>query len=131
MIALLVTLASLSMTIYMTECRKLFDFKGGGVMGSIHQFLVNHFPFMDAVGAGGSGTILDIGCGAGALTNRVARTYPNAVLTSIDFWGAEWSYAKEQCERNAQLEGVADRVTFQKGDAAKLDLCRSLSRRPG
>lgn len=120
-IALLVTLASLCMTIYMTRCRQLFAFNGGGVMGDIHQFLVNHFPFMDAVGASGAGTILDIGCGAGALTNRVALTYPNAVLTGIDFWGAEWSYAKEQCERNAQLEGVAGRVTFRKGDAARLD----------
>mgnify|MGYP000072681414 CR=1 FL=1 len=35
--------------------------------------------------------------------------------------GAEWNYAKEQCERNAQIEGVADRISFQKGDAAKLD----------
>ena len=120
-IALLITLASLAMTIYMTRCRQLFSFNGGGVMGNIHQFLVNHFPFMEAVGAGGAGTILDIGCGAGALTNRIAITYPKAVLTGIDFWGAEWSYAKEQCERNAQLEGVANRVTFRKGDAAKLD----------
>ena len=37
------------------------------------------------------------------------------------YWGAEWNYAKEQCEKNARIEGIADRVTFQKGDAAKLD----------
>ena len=30
-------------------------------------------------------------------------------------------YAKEQCERNARIEGVADQITFWKGDAAKLD----------
>ena len=27
----------------------------------------------------------------------------------------------EQCEKNAQMEGVADQIDFQKGDAAKLD----------
>ena len=39
----------------------------------------------------------------------------------MDYWGAEWSYAKDQCEKNARAEGVADRVIFQKGDAAHLD----------
>ena len=39
----------------------------------------------------------------------------------MDYWGAEWSYAKDQCEKNARAEGVADRVKFQKGDAAHLD----------
>ncbi len=33
----------------------------------------------------------------------------------------EWNYAKEQCEKNAKIEGVADHIAFQKGDAAKLD----------
>ena len=39
----------------------------------------------------------------------------------MDYWGKEWSYAKEQCEKNAKLEGVAAQGHFQKGDAAKLD----------
>ena len=33
----------------------------------------------------------------------------------------EWNYAKEQCEANAKAEGVADRITFHKGDAAHLE----------
>ncbi len=90
-------------------------------MAEIHQFLVDHFPWTEAVGPQGKGRILDIGCGAAALTNRVAKTFPEAELVGMDYWGAEWSYAKEQCEKNASLEGVADRVSFQKGDAAKLD----------
>ena len=28
---------------------------------------------------------------------------------------------KEQCEKNARAEGVADRISFQKGDAAKME----------
>ena len=124
-VLLVITLMALCMTVYMQICRRKFDFNGGGVMGDVHQFLVDHFPWEKSRNeqgvADGSGLILDIGCGAAALTNRVAKTYPNARITGIDFWGAEWSYAKEQCEKNSQLEGVDERVTFQKGDAAKLD----------
>jgi len=116
-ICVVITAAVLCMTVYMQICRNIFDFNGGGVMGAIHQFLVDHFHW----DKNREGTIIDIGCGAGALTNRVAKTFPNIKVVGIDYWGAEWSYAKEQCEKNAKIEGVADRVTFQKGDAAKLD----------
>jgi len=120
-----VTLAVFCFALYMQGCRKAFDFSGGAVMGNVHQFLVDHFPWEKSRGAQGSkdhsGLILDIGCGAAALTNRVARTYPEARLIGMDYWGPEWSYAREQCEKNAGAEGVADRVSFQKGDAAKLD----------
>ena len=68
----------------------------------------------------GKGKLLDIGCGAGALTVRCAKAFPEAQLTGMDYWGAEWNYAKDQCERNAKAEGVADRITFEKGDAAHL-----------
>ena len=124
-VGLALTVVALCFTLYMQRCRKLFDFRGGGVMGEVHQFLVDHFPWEESRQAqgvvDGSGLILDIGCGAAALTNRVAKTYPNARLVGVDYWGAEWSYAKEQCEQNARLEGVDDRVSFRKGDAAKLD----------
>ena len=69
----------------------------------------------------GKGSLLDIGCGAAALTVRCAKAFPEAEITAIDYWGAEWNYAKEQCEKNARAEGVADRISFQKGDAAKME----------
>jgi len=112
-----VSLAALAMTVYMQRCRILFDFNGGGVMGAIHQFLVDHFIWEKER----EGRIIDIGCGAAALSNRMLKTFPNIHVTGIDFWGAEWSYAKEQCEKNAVAEGVSGRALFQKGDAAKLD----------
>lgn len=102
-------------TLYMWRCRNIFDFEKGGLMGEIHEYLVLHLPW------DGKGTLLDIGCGAGALTMRCAKRFKEAKLVGMDYWGAEWSYAKEQCERNAQIEGVADRVEFRKGDAAKLE----------
>lgn len=118
--------------VYMGLCRYIFA-RGGvgnhlpnresyirldgydGVMGRIHHFLVEHLDW------DGQGELLDIGCGSGALTIRCAKKYPEARLTGMDYWGWEWSYAKEQCEHNAAVEGVDDRITFTKGDAAQLD----------
>ncbi len=124
-IGFILTAAMFVMCLYMGRCRKIFDFNGGNLMGKIHQFLVDRFPWSESrqkLGVNdGSGSIIDIGCGAAALTNRIAKTHPNATVTGIDYWGDEWSYAKEQCEKNAAIEGVSDRVSFQKGDAAKLD----------
>lgn len=102
-------------TLYMKKCRDIFDFNKGGLMGKVHQNLVDHLEW------DGNGQLLDIGCGAGALTIRCAKTFSNAVLKGMDYWGTEWNYAKEQCESNAKAEGVDSRITFQKGDAAKLD----------
>lgn len=107
-------LAAVIFTGYMGVCRRRFAFEHGGLMGEIHEFLVEHLPW------DGRGTLLDIGCGAGALTIRCAKRFPDAMLTGMDYWGKEWNYAKEQCEQNAAAEGVADRIVFEKGDAAKL-----------
>ncbi|MDI9468878.1 MAG: class I SAM-dependent methyltransferase [Bacillota bacterium] len=114
---------------YMGICRHVFAHGGSGnrlpnyirleaydgVMGRIHHFLVEHLDW------DGQGELLDIGCGSGALTIRCALKYPEAKLTGMDYWGWEWSYAKKQCERNATAEGVADRIRFVHGDAARLD----------
>ena len=107
--------AGLGFTVYMKKCSDLFDFKKGGMMGKMHEYLLEHLTW------DGKGRLLDLGCGAGALTLRCAKHYPDAQLTGIDYWGVEWNYAKEQCEKNAAIEGVKDRVQFQKGDAAHLD----------
>ena len=85
------------------------------MMGKVHQYLVDHMDW------NGNGILLDIGCGAGALTIRCAKAYPKATLTGMDYWGKEWSYAKEQCEANAMAEGVAERITFKKGDAGNME----------
>ena len=84
------------------------------MMAGVHKHLVDHLDW------DGNGKLLDIECGAAALTVRCAKAFPKAEITAIDYWGVEWSYAKEQCEKNAQIEGVADQITFQTGDAAQL-----------
>ena len=66
------------------------------------------------------GRVLDIGCGSGALSVAVAKRCTAAQVTGIDYWGPRWGYGKQQCERNATLEGVSRRTTFMQGDAAAL-----------
>ena len=68
-------------TMYMKKCRDIFDFNKGAMMGKVHQYLVDHMDW------NGNGTLLDIGCGAGALTIRCAKAYPKATLTGMDYWG--------------------------------------------
>lgn len=111
---LVLFLLMLCMALYMQACRNAFSFEGKRqVMRHVHRFLLTKLPW------DGNGTLLDIGCGSGALTICCAKKFPQADITGVDFWGKEWSYAREQCEENARLEGVKP-IKFQKGDAAKL-----------
>jgi ubiquinone/menaquinone biosynthesis C-methylase UbiE len=72
------------------------------------------------LGWNGKGEALDIGCGNGPLTIHLAQKYPNAHITGIDYWGKKWEYSKALCERNAKIEGVAQRVGFRKASASAL-----------
>lgn len=72
-----------------------------------------------SIPAGGKG--LDVGCGSGALTIACAKRNPKATFLGVDRWGPEYaSFSLALCQRNAEAEGVSN-VSFQKGDATKLD----------
>lgn len=114
-ICAVICVMTLAMAVYMFVCHEKFAFGKGNMMAGVHKHLVEHLEW------DGNGQLLDIGCGAAALTIRCAKAFPKAKITAMDYWGAQWNYAKEQCERNAKLEGVSGHITFQKGDAAKLD----------
>lgn len=114
-IAGVVCVLVLAEAVYMLICHEEFAFGKGNMMAGVHQHLVEHLEW------NGEGKLLDIGCGAAALTVRCAKVFPKAEITAMDYWGAEWNYEKEQCEKNARIEGVSERITFQKGDAAKMD----------
>lgn len=100
--------------IWMAWIRRQYAFGGGGMMGKVHQTLLSYLDFA------GQGTLLEVGCGSGALTIRAALTWPEARVTGMDYWGAMYHYSKELCEGNAALEGVASRCSFEKGDANQL-----------
>jgi SAM-dependent methyltransferase len=87
---------------------------GGDFQRRIHHLLVTR------AAADPAGRALDIGCGSGALTIALAKALPTAAVTGLDFWGANWEYSKDQCDRNARIEGVARRTTFVQQNAASL-----------
>ncbi|MCK9274072.1 MAG: class I SAM-dependent methyltransferase [Syntrophales bacterium] len=74
----------------------------------------------DTLDWSGKGKILDIGCGNGAVTVTLAKKLKSAEIYGIDYWGKRWEYSLETCKRNADIEGVGDRVIFQKARAESL-----------
>ena len=91
----LITVIGGIFAVYYTRLRREFDFDRGGLMSKIHEMVLSHLDW------DGQGSIIDIGCGSGALSIRIAKRYPQAQVRGVDYWGAGWDYAKEQCERNA------------------------------
>ncbi len=108
-------LATASFTAYLQKVRNSFSFTKGKLMDRIQQNLMEHLDW------DGSGKILDIGCGSGALSIRAAKTFEKADVLGIDYWGPMWDYSEKVCFQNANLEGVDQRCSFQHGDASALD----------
>ena len=100
--------------IYFLYAYYKFSAAGGDVQARIRSLVFEYISW------NGNGTILDIGCGNGALAIESAKKYREASVTGIDYWGEMWDYSKEVCNRNAEIEGVADRVEFQKANAVSL-----------
>jgi len=101
-------------TIYFIYAYFQFSPKGGNLQAKIRDLASNQMVW------DGDGSLLDIGCGNGALAIEAAKKYPEALIVGIDYWGGKWEYSKESCEKNAQIAGVAERTSFQKASAAKL-----------
>lgn len=87
---------------------------GGNYQSKIHDLIVAK------VNGDGKGKILDIGTGSGSLIIKLAKSFPKSFLTGIDYWGGNWEYSKAQCQQNAEIEGVSDRIDFLKASAAEL-----------
>ena len=100
---------------WITWIRRQYAFGGGGMMERVHHTILSHLDY------DGKGTLLDVGCGSGALTIRAALTWRSAKVTGIDYWGAAYGYGQAMCEKNAASEGVGSQCTFQHGDANRLD----------
>lgn len=92
----------------------LFSERGGDLQTLLRQFVIDQLSW------DGTGQALDIGTGNGPLAVALAKKYPNARVTGIDFWGKDWEYSQAACVRNAEIEQVADRVQFQQASASHL-----------
>ena len=86
----------------------------GNVQGRIVELVLSRLDW------NGEGRGLDIGCGSAALTIKLAERYPTAQVVGVDSWSGNWEYSKEMCEKNAKIEGMTGRVTFQKASASAL-----------
>ncbi len=107
-------IASLVAFGYFTCARYRFSPRGGDLQAQIRELVLRHVQW------DGEGRALDIGCGNAALTIGMAKRFPTARVTGIDYWGGRWEYSRAVCELNAKIEGVADRVNFQKASASAL-----------
>ena len=107
--------ALLALLGWMAWIRRQYAFGKGGMMERVRQTILSSLDF------DGRGSLLEVGCGSGALAVRAALTWPEARITGLDYWGAMYNYSQALCERNAASEGVGKQRVFVSGDASKLD----------
>jgi ubiquinone/menaquinone biosynthesis C-methylase UbiE len=111
---LIVALAFLIITAYFAYAYFEFSPAGGDIQTKIRAFVLDNLAWE------GRGEALDIGCGNGALVIKLAQKYPSASIAGIDYWAGKWGYSQKACEKNAEIEGVANRTRFQNASAAAL-----------
>jgi len=99
---------------YLIYGRYALSYRKGTLQSKIQNLV------LDCLDWDGKGTAIDIGCGNGPLTVKLARKYPEARVTGIDYWSGIWEYSKNVCEKNAHIEGVAERTSFRKASASSL-----------
>ncbi len=69
----------------------------------------------------GDETLLDLGCGRGAVLLAAAKVLPNGRAIGVDIWRADQTDNSQQNTlRNAEREGVADRVEVRTADITDL-----------
>lgn len=77
---------------------------------------------LDELGLHGDERLLDVGCGRGAVLLLGAERVRAGRAVGVDLWRArdQSGNSRAAVERNAVLEGVADRVELVHGDAREL-----------
>jgi ubiquinone/menaquinone biosynthesis C-methylase UbiE len=70
----------------------------------------------------GNETVLDVGCGSGLLLIAAAKRLTTGSAVGVDIWRQEdlSNNRRETTLRNARIEGVAERVRVEEGDARQL-----------
>ena len=78
---------------------------------------------LEDLGLRGYETVLDMGCGRGAVLLAAAKLLPNGRAVGVDIWRADQTdNSPENTLANAALEGVADRVEVRTADIMDLPL---------
>ena len=69
----------------------------------------------------GDETVLDMGCGRGAVLLAAAKRLPNGKAVGVDIWQADQTGNSSSATlANAEIEGVKDRIELHTGDMAAL-----------
>jgi arsenite methyltransferase len=76
---------------------------------------------LDGLRLRGDETLMDLGCGRGAVLLTAAKLLPSGRAIGVDIWRADQTHNSAQNTlRNAELEGVADRVEVHTADITDL-----------
>ncbi len=96
--------------------REKFDFEDAdSVAWRIINFVADKVKMQDE-----NLKILDVGCGSGALSVKVALNNPNSKVEGIDIWPLSYKdFSKRLCYKNAESDG-AKNARFTEGDAKSL-----------
>lgn len=93
----------------------MFSQNGGRIQDKVYDLIIQ------SLGEVVKGKILDIGSGNGVLAIKLAQQHPEVTVVGIDYWGKNWEYSKDVCNKNARIAKVESRDHFQKGDAVALE----------
>ena len=91
----------------------------------IHTTRVGKFDvwaeILNGLGLRGDETLLDLGCGRGAVLLAAAKLLPDGRAIGVDIWRADQTdNSIQNTLRNAEVEGVADRVEVRTADITDL-----------
>lgn len=76
---------------------------------------------LDAIPWRGDEVVLDVGCGSGMLLNGAAARLTSGKALGIDIWANHGGGGSlDLLYKQAKIENVADRITFQEADARKM-----------
>lgn len=104
-----------------------------GGSGAIYVYTTLHGKFVvwdrlaDGLELEGDEAVLDVGCGRGMVLNTIARRLNRGRVTGVDIWSSHDQSGNdiEVTRRNAELEGVAERVVLETGDMRDLPFADS------
>ncbi len=116
LVLLLPALGCAVAALVMVRVRWQLSPSGGGWERRIHQFVISRL----SLGPEARVSALDIGCGDGSLLIELLAHAPGVAATGVDFWGANWDYARTACE--SRLAGLGLHAVFRRMDAATLEL---------
>ena len=76
---LVVAVLFLGVTAYFGFAWRVFSPTGGDIQDAVRNLVISHIEW------DGKGKVLDIGCGNGPLTVKIAQRYPEAEIIGIDY----------------------------------------------